>query len=109
MSQHTQEPWVFGYSNDTGPDDDYFREFFEITTLNGLVVARADKEADARLIAAAPDLLAALKDLLEVQDEPCRIDHQGYCQAHYLDDVSHRGCRVSRARAAIDRATRTQP
>ncbi len=90
MSQHTQEPWVFGYSNDTGPDDDYFREFFEITTLNGLVVARADKEADARLIAAAPDLLNAL---VMVLDDPQALDG--------------RPRTAEIVRSTIDRATRS--
>ena len=48
------------------------------------------------------DLLKALEELLEVQDEPCRIDHQGYCQSHYLDNVnSHNGCRVANARALV--------
>lgn len=48
------------------------------------------------------DLLKALEELLEVQDEPCVIDHQGYCQSHYLDNVnSHNGCRVANARALV--------
>jgi len=49
-----------------------------------------------------PDMVRALEELLEVQDEPCRIDHQGYCQSHYLDNVnSHGGCRVANARALV--------
>ncbi len=63
---------------------------------------RGENEANARLIHLAPDLLKALEELLEVQDEPCRIDHQGYCQSHYLDNVNiHGGCRVANARALV--------
>jgi hypothetical protein len=61
-TQHTQGQWVFEYSNDVGPDDDYFIEFFEVLTKDCKVLARVQKESDARLIAAAPDLLEALKE-----------------------------------------------
>jgi hypothetical protein len=48
------------------------------------------------------DLLKALERLLVVQDELCSIDHHGYCQSHYLDNVnSHGGCRVANARALV--------
>jgi hypothetical protein len=48
------------------------------------------------------DLLEALERLLVVQDELCSIDHHGYCQSHYLDNVnSHGGCRVANARALV--------
>jgi hypothetical protein len=60
MSKHTQGPWGFHYSNDVGPDDDYFIEFFEVVNPLGDVIARVDEEPNASLIAAAPDLLEAL-------------------------------------------------
>jgi hypothetical protein len=48
------------------------------------------------------ELLKALEELLEMQDEPCVIDHKGYCQSHYVDNVnSHGGCRVANARALV--------
>jgi hypothetical protein len=48
------------------------------------------------------DMVRALDALLVVQDEPCSIDHHGYCQSHYLDNVnSHGGCRVANARALV--------
>ena len=52
-------------------------------------------------------LLHALEELLEVQDEPCRIDHQGYCQSHYLDNVNDLpgGCCVANARALVAKVT----
>ena len=45
-------------------------------------------------------LVEALESLLEVQDEDCRYDHQGYCQNHNLDHVDD-GCRVARAKTAL--------
>jgi hypothetical protein len=48
------------------------------------------------------DLLKALERLLVVQDELCSIDHHGYCQSHYLDNVnSYGGCRVANARSLV--------
>jgi hypothetical protein len=48
------------------------------------------------------DMVSALERLLVVQDELCSIDHHGYCQSHYLDNVnSHGGCRVANARALV--------
>lgn len=42
----------------------------------------------------------ALDLLLEVHDTPCRFDHNGYCQEHYLDHAVD-GCRVQLAREAL--------
>lgn len=62
-------------------------------------------QANCRLVSAAPDLLVALQEMVDVNDEPCRLDHHGYCQTHYLDDVNDGGCRVANAKAAIVKAT----
>jgi len=84
-TQHTPGPWKAVYVGSSDWD------------LDGPTT-----QEDWTLAAAAPDLLKALEELLEVQDEPCRIDHQGYCQSHYLDNVnSHNGCRVANARALV--------
>ena len=50
------------------------------------------------------DLLAerdALRSLLSefVDDEPCWLDHHGYCQSHYYFDEDE--CYMARARAAL--------
>lgn len=29
---------------------------------------------------------ALLEEWLEIHDTPCRFDHHGYCQEHYLQD-----------------------
>jgi hypothetical protein len=39
----------------------------------------------------------ALDELLEVQDEACRIDHNGNCQNHYIE----KPCRVGDAREVL--------
>ena len=92
MDKHTPGPWVVDRSH---PD------WVEGTTIwaNDVVIAHAvadqhhQTEANARLIAAAPDLLAALEACLH------RLD------AH--DDQSAPECLT--ARAAIAKATGVQP
>lgn len=61
MSTPTPGPWTSEWTNDTGPDDDYYIEFFEILDSEHKRIGRAEEEADARLMAAAPELLEALK------------------------------------------------
>ena len=56
--KHTPGPWVIGYDNDTGPDDDYFIEW---VTAGPAQLHEKNADADARLIASAPDLLEALE------------------------------------------------
>lgn len=55
------------------------------------------------IVAERDALRAALRAMVEVQDEACRLDHHGYCQAHYLDHGMD-GCRVAAARAALKEA-----
>jgi hypothetical protein len=65
------------------------------------------RNANARLIAAAPDLLAACKAALECfGDVPCRLDHHGLCQEHNLrtNEAGNPECQVSLLRAAIAKA-----
>ena len=63
-------------------------------------------KSDAALIAAAPPMLSALKAVLEVHDEPCRLDHHGLCQTHHLrrNDAGDPECEVALVRAAIAKA-----
>jgi len=62
MTKHTQGPWVF---NTSGVDS------FYVTPQHHTLwtVAKTYTLADARLIAAAPDLLDALKIALEAPDD----------------------------------------
>lgn len=80
MSKHTPGPWIFEYDNDVGENDDYFIEFFSVRSKDSNeLIARVEEVADARLIAAAPDLLEALCKLADLYDAmgaprgPCRI------------------------------------
>lgn len=45
-------------------------------------------------------VVEALQLLLDMEDEECRYDHQGYCQNHNLDHIDV-GCRVQKARTAL--------
>ena len=60
-TQYTPGPWTYEYSNDVGDDDAYFIEFYEVRTPDYKEVAQVGNKADARLIAAAPEMLATLK------------------------------------------------
>ena len=59
MSNHTQEPWTLIESSRLDQPN-------RIVSENGMPVATlyAPQKADARLISAAPELLAALQDIL---------------------------------------------
>jgi hypothetical protein len=94
-TQHTPGPWAFAYANDVGPDDDYFIEFFEVLTRDCTVLARVEKESDARLIGAAPDLLDALQDAYEIL---------GISYPLTEPDSDKRGVVLSKARAALLKA-----
>jgi hypothetical protein len=91
MEQHTPGPWVWGYY---GMNDEWVR------TGDGEAVVpvgynQSEREANARLIAAAPELLAALKRAIEVLDAE-GITY-GNCDDEPLDVLNA-------ARAAIAKA-----
>ena len=86
-TEYTPGPWRIGTPPPNGEQT--------IGTLNGLMVAVAttgaemeETKANARLIAAAPELLEALQSVLD----NC-LDSEGLCAAH------------AKARAAIAKAT----
>lgn len=63
-----------------------------------IVVAQCRSEATARLFAAAPELLVAIKDLMGVQD--CAKD----CWCNELASHETKKCEACEARAAIAKA-----
>lgn len=46
------------------------------------------------------ELIRAAEMCAEIQDEPCRWDHDGYCQSHNLDHQMD-GCRVALLKDAL--------
>lgn len=93
MSKHTPGPWVVFHNKYRIPavevDGSVWSEGFD----SG-VRLQSERDANAHLIAAAPDLLAALKELLD-QGEGCAACGFG---------TPGCGCRYERARAAIAKA-----
>ena len=88
MSMHTQGPWIADgaqvFTNETN-----------VAQANGYRIDRETVEANARMMAAAPELLEALRGMLALDEE----HHQrGHCD----DDVC---AEVRKALAAIAKAT----
>ena len=94
---HSNGPWTATFNGE--PDDD----IWDIHSADGELLAVSVSKSDAQLIAAAPEMLEALKSMLEVHDEPCRLDHHGLCQTHHLrrNDAGEPECEVELIRAAI--------
>lgn len=107
-TKHTPGPWI--YAREFGPNITELPRITTIARCADFVIGlecdypggdyrngdpSGDEEADARLIAAAPDLLEALKGMLALDEE----NHQRYPGD---EDVCQE---VQAARAAIARAT----
>ncbi len=105
MSKHTSGPWTWEYSNDTGPNDDYFIEFFEIRSQDGIKIAEVAEQEDARLIAAAPDLLEALESVWLWMENQADGQSKG---GHATFDLLMLREQRDIARAAIAKATGEQ-
>jgi len=77
-SKHTPGPWKICYDNDTGPNDGCFRQWWQVGPAQVNIGSdHEEAEANARLIAAAPELLDACRALLCMLDrgcEPRKID-----------------------------------
>lgn len=99
--KHTPAPWTVELGiRSAAIVDDRKNEIAIVEIGIYDVETEAELEANATLMAESPNLLKCLIDMVEVNDEPCRFDHKGFCQAHYLDHESE-GCRVANAKAAI--------
>lgn len=93
MSEHTPGPWTAMTTR--GRECQIIEQ--QPGTL-GVVIAKADTEANAHLIAAAPDLLAALQGMTDAFGGVPRADYR----------ENNRRC-VEAARAAIAKATGCEP
>ena len=80
---------------------------FELLSADNRRIGFVESLEDATLAAAAPEMLSALKAVLEIYDEPCRLDHHGLCQTHHLrrNDAGEPECEVELIRAAIAAAS----
>lgn len=98
--EHTPGPWYVGVHGERGKYADGGQVWVPHGAISHCVVASANfhlpnKDANARLIAAAPDLLKALEDLVVCLND-CRCGDPSNCKR----------CQALRARrAAIERAT----
>ena len=96
-TKHTPGPWHFGVET-IGQTIDHAANYICAANTNTIVCADIDSADDARLIAAAPDLLAALQELVAEWDWlQAAEDHR----TGYTLDTNG----VQMARAAIARAT----
>jgi hypothetical protein len=60
--------WSYEWTNDVGPDDEYYVEFYEIKDDKGSVIGTIEEKSDAQLVAAAPDLLESVRELCEAME-----------------------------------------
>ena len=105
MSKHTQGPWAIGKVNQGTvagsipvATPDYMESYRSGQLICSVYGTASFSNANARLIAAAPELLEALRGMLALDEE----HHQrGHCD----DDVC---AEVLKARAAIAKATGEQ-
>lgn len=103
-TKHTPGPWMIGYGEAVGIGEIYGvgidtePDWTPVCMLSLSEKVNEVDEANARLIAAAPDLLAALKDILCFVEIAAMGRDQIYWDV--IDD-----CEGAKARAAIAKAT----
>ena len=90
-TQHTPGPWQVRPSNNEITNADHCRLPFAIVAGYSLIGATYENGKDARLIAAAPDMISVLKELQE----------SAYCWSEYDVPIGI----VDRINAAIAKAT----
>lgn len=89
---HTPGPWIVGpeiIDSDESPD------YLRVTTKDCDIASRILLEADARLIAAAPDLLAALVEMLDLREAALRSE---VTERHAADIVKDAIAAIAKAR-----------
>jgi len=105
MSEHTPGPWTYSRSEQYGDWRFYVAQadgarytphYSDVATLIAETVSderRSIQEANARLIAAAPDLLEALSRLIEIEDGPgmAVIGWEGAMERAYAAIAKARG------------------
>lgn len=104
---YTKGPWRVGKSKESIVSDvrskDFGNSYLEFKTYGGFLIAESVSSENIHLIAAAPDLLGALEDMLEMSDEPPERN----CSCHLCppcsDCVDYSGIRdaIKKARTAI--------
>ncbi len=114
MTQHTQGPWemfdngtntagIVRYAEDSSYNDGRDSVIICLFKEDGLIPTElAAQEANARLIAAAPELLEALKDMMAhaaAHEDILRENNLMDGESIYLADEAH-----TMARAAINKA-----
>lgn len=110
-TQHTPGPWTYSRSEQYGASRFYVAQadgapftphYSDVATLIAETVSderRSIQEANARLIAAAPDLMASLQRMLAQFESAIRSEYEGTSMlAEFLAEADH-------ARAAIAKAT----
>lgn len=96
--KHTPEPWKHTIRN----ANEIMTTFHGVTIGDVyLDITTANQKADSHLIAAAPELLEALIELVQSYDK-CSIDHNGLCQEHFLQEAND--CTFKKANLAIAKA-----
>ena len=59
----------------------------------------ARQEEIDRLLSEKEQMRSALARFVEITDEECRLDHNGYCQSHYVERADD--CTVAAARRLL--------
>jgi hypothetical protein len=98
MSKHTPGPWIWGNNYKGLYGADPHNAVLDYAGYEGMWLAGVESDraqANARLIAAAPELLEVLRTLVE---------HRSRCFIPEEADFPHLANWTERARAAIDKA-----
>lgn len=112
MSAHTPGPWHVGGADGATIYDSMHQRV--ANSFEGVMVAHRSNDAckaNARLIAAAPDMLAVATELLAVVEEEredyvfCNSSPDGGLDAEALPYARELEAKINRARAAIVKAT----